>query len=102
MDANATDWLGVTPLHQFARAGDLEKAAIFLEHGADINARDLDICSTPLGWAAKFGQEPMVEFLLQRGADPDLPGPSWASPRAWANRRGHSKIVERLNRHAGK
>jgi RNA polymerase sigma factor (sigma-70 family) len=94
MDPNQPDWLRITPLHQFARKGELEKAAIFIEHGADLHARDEDICSTPLGWAAKYGQTLMVEFLLRRGAKPNLPDdPPWATPLAWASRRGHEQIV---------
>jgi ankyrin repeat protein len=100
MNPSAPDWLGITPLHEFARQGDLEKAAIFLDHGANLHDRDEDICSTPLGWAAKFGRKQMVEFLLQRGAKPNLPDdPAWATPLAWANRRGHLEIVELLKRH---
>ena len=72
----------------------MESAAIFIDHGADLHARDEEICSTPLGWAAKFGQTPMVEFLLRRGAKPNLPDdPPWATPLAWATRRGHHEIV---------
>jgi hypothetical protein len=94
---NRPDWLGVTPLHQFAKRGDVESAALFLDHGADINARDEDICSTPLGWAAKFGRVPMIEFLLGRGAKPNLPDdPPWATPIAWATRRRHQPVVELL------
>jgi ankyrin repeat protein len=101
MNPSQPDWLGVTPLHHFARKGDLENAAIFIEHGADLDARDEDICSTPLGWAAKFGQQRMVEFLLDQGAKPTLPDdPPWATPLAWANRRGHSEIAELLKRHS--
>lgn len=97
MNAGASNWLGITPLHEFARQGDLDKAAQFLDHGADVNARDEDLCSTPLGWAAKFGQKPMVEFLLQRGARPNLPeDPPWATPLAWAKRRRHAEIAELL------
>lgn len=68
MNPSPPDWLRVTPLHHFARKGDMENAALFLDHGADLQARDEDICSTPLGWAAKFGKALMVEFLLRRGA----------------------------------
>ena len=99
LNANATDWLGITALHELARTGDLEKAAIFLDHGADLRARDEELCSTPLGWAAKFGQAAMVDFLLSRGAKPSLPDdPPWATPLAWARRRGHAAIAERLER----
>lgn len=103
MNASAPDWLGITPLHHFARGGDVEKATLFLDHGADLHARDEDICSTPLGWAAKFGQKPMVEFLLQRGAKPIHPeDPPWATPLAWAARRWHNEIVTVLKQHGAK
>ena len=97
---NNADWLGITPLHRFARSGNIEKAALFLDHGADLHARDEDICSTPLGWAAKSGKLQMVEFLLERGAPPHLPDdPPWATPLAWAIRRGHHEIAELLDHH---
>jgi ankyrin repeat protein len=100
MDPSAPDWLGVTPLHQFARQGDVAKATIFLEHGANLHARDEDICSTPLGWAAKFGQRAMVEFLLERGARVvHSEDPPWATPLAWAQRRGHEDLARILEQH---
>ncbi len=103
MNPSAPDWLGITPLHEFARKGDVEKATLFLAHGADLNARDEDICSTPLGWAAKFGQQPMVEWLLRNGSKPNLADdPAWATALAWATRRGHSAIAELLRGHGAK
>jgi ankyrin repeat protein len=100
MNPSQPDWLHVTPLHHFARKGNLDAAAQFIDHGADLHARDEDICSTPLGWAAKFGQLPMVQLLLERGAKASLPDdPPWATPLAWATRRGHTEIAERLARH---
>lgn len=100
MNPSQPDWLRATPLHHFARKGDVEKAALFIDHGADLHARDEDICSTPLAWAAKFGQIRMVEFLLKRGARLNLPDdPPWATPLAWATRRGHHEIVELLKQY---
>jgi len=97
MNPSQRDWLHITPLHHIARKGDLVNAEIFIDHGADLHARDEDICSTPLAWAAKFGQTEMVKFLLKRGAKPQLSDdPPWATPLAWANRRGHPLIVEIL------
>jgi len=97
LDPSQPDWLLITPLHQFARTGNLERAAQFLDHGADLHARDEDLCSTPLGWAAGYGQTQMVKLLLDRGARPNLPDdPPWGTPLAWATRRGHSQIVELL------
>ncbi len=101
MNPSQRDWLGITPLHHMARKGDLVNAEIFLDYGADLHARDEDICSTPLAHAAKCGKLEMVEFLLKRGAKTNLPDdPSWATPLAWATRRGHTKIAEIL-RNAG-
>ncbi|HTD68042.1 MAG TPA: ankyrin repeat domain-containing protein [Candidatus Limnocylindria bacterium] len=103
MNAGASDWLGITALHHLAGSGDVEKAGWFLDRGADLHARDEDICSTPLGWAAKFGRKAMVEFLLSRGAQPNRPDdPPWATPLAWATRRSHSEIVELLKQHGAR
>jgi RNA polymerase sigma factor (sigma-70 family) len=100
MNPSQPDWLRVTPLHEFARKGEVEKALLFIEHGADLNARDEDLCSTPLGWAARFGQAAMIELLLRHGAKLNLPDdPPWATPLAWATRRGHSEIAELLKQH---
>jgi ankyrin repeat protein len=106
MNPSQPDWLGITPLHHLARKGDVETTTIFLEHGADLHARDEDICSTPLGWAAKYGKTAMVELLLKHGATPnepdDLPDLAWATPLAWATRRGHAEIVDLLKRHGAR
>src|SRR5215831_1100810 len=97
MDANQPNWLRITPLHYFAESGDLENAAVFIEHGADLNARDEEFRSTPLGWAARCGKAQMVEFLLRCGAKVSLPDdPAWATPLAWATRRGREEIVRLL------
>jgi ankyrin repeat protein len=102
MNPSQPDWLHVTPLHHFARKGDVDRAAQFIDHGADLHARDEESCSTPLGWAARYGQLPMVELLLRRGAKPTLSGDlPWATPLAWATRRGHSEIAELLAQCAG-
>lgn len=100
MNPNQPNWLGITPLHRLAGKGDVERAALFIEHGADLHPRDEDISSTPLAWAAKNGKTRMVDFLVRRGAKPKLPDdPPWATPLAWATRRGHSEIVELLQQH---
>jgi ankyrin repeat protein len=94
MDPNRPNWLLIRPLHHFAEHGDLESAALFLEHGADLNAIEEEHESTPLGWAARSGQLRMVEFLLRRGARNSLQNqPAWALPAAWAAFHGHNEIV---------
>lgn len=102
MDPNLPNWQRVTPLHDVCGLGGrgepdenrLELAALFLEFGADINARDEEYRSTPLGWAARSGLIDMVEFLLERGAEAQLPDDEpWATPLAWAQKRGHANIA---------
>ena len=57
-----------TPLHC---AGSVAVAALLLEHGARIDARDEDHNSTPAQW--RIGEAPdVVRFLLERGAKPDI------------------------------
>ena len=98
MNPSLPNWLRVTPLHRFAERGDLENATIFIKKGADLEARDEEISSTPLGWAVKYGKLEMVELLLKHGARADVNGgPLWASPLQWSIRRGH-KAIEKLLR----
>jgi ankyrin repeat protein len=76
-----------------AQDGDLEKARLLLDHGADINAVDEEYRSTPLGLAARWGHREMVALLLERGADPIKSGASWSTPLAWARKKGHAEIA---------
>jgi ankyrin repeat protein len=81
--------------------GEVEKAALLLRQGADLHARDEDLCSTPLAHAAKFGQIGMVESLLRQGARVRLhDDPPGATPLAWAERSGHAQVAEVLRHHA--
>jgi len=99
LDPRQTDWLGATLLHHSAARGDIGVAEVCIDFGADINAIDTDYSSTPLGWAARDGRREMVEWLLEKNANPNLPeDESWALPVEWAKRRGHNDIAEILQR----
>jgi ankyrin repeat protein len=107
MNPDLPNWQMATPLHDLcgrdARGRPMphrtECAAILLDAGASISARDEDYRSTPLAWAARNDLPDMVELLLARGAAPTLPGDEpWATPLAWAARRGHGGIAEILRR----
>jgi ankyrin repeat protein len=101
MDPDRPNWMRATPLHHFAGDGDIEGAALYLDHGANIEAEDGEWCSTPLARAAAAGRTRMVEYLLRRGARVNpIGGPAWAKPIAWAERRGHTEIVELLREYA--
>ncbi len=78
----------------------IEFTRVLLDHGADINARDDDLKSTPLAWHARYGHEKVVDYLLSRGAPSRLPDDdSWATPLAWARKKGHGQIAALLNEH---
>jgi ankyrin repeat protein len=59
---------GQTPLH---RAGSLEVARILIEHGADIDARDVDHESTPAQYQVREHPE-IARELIARGCETDL------------------------------
>jgi hypothetical protein len=86
-------------------------AAVFLKAGADLNARDFEFQGTPLAAAVRSEpwcrqedrakhaerQRRMVEFLLKRGAATNLAGGEpWATPLAWARKRGLADVEEML------
>jgi len=97
MSPDQMNWQHQTLLHRASTRAGTECAAILLDAGATITARDDEYRSTPLGWAARTNTATMVEFLLARGAPTNLPGDEpWATPLAWATRRGHTRIVEML------
>ncbi|HCL28951.1 MAG TPA: hypothetical protein DIC52_10990 [Candidatus Latescibacteria bacterium] len=71
-------------------------ARILVDGGAEVDTIESQLHSTPLGWAARYGQLALCRFLLSRGADPNHAGADWARPLAWAERYGHDEIVTRL------
>lgn len=102
MNPNHLSWQGVSLLHDMAHEGDIPKARSLLDHGADINAIDDEYQSTPLGIAVRWGKRDMVKFLIELGADPNKAGAEWATPVAWARRKGHSDISGDLNRYGAR
>jgi hypothetical protein len=109
MDPDLPNWQHATPLHDLCgrhsrgrpRAHRLECAAIFLDAGATISAKDEDYRSTPLAWAARHNLPDMVEYLLSRGAPTNLPDDeSWATPfrqKRGINRHRPAALQERLH-----
>jgi ankyrin repeat protein len=105
MSPDLMNWQHQTLLHLVCRGPDttgaaVERAAILLDAGASISARDDEYQSTPLAWAARTNAAQMVEFLLARGAPTNVPDDEpWATPLAWAERRQHAGIASILRRH---
>ena len=107
MNPDLPNWQQQTLLHALCGGGkrgqtgkQLALAAMLLDAGASINAREEEYCSTPLGLAARSNMPDMVEFLLSRGAPTNLPDDKpWAPPLAWAERRGHAEVAAILRKH---
>ena len=97
MNPNHMSWQHVTLLHDMAQRGNIPKARLLLDHGAEMNPVDEEYRSTPLGLAARWGHRKMVAFLLERGADPKKAGAPWATPLAWARKKGFSEIADDLS-----
>ncbi|SEK25912.1 Ankyrin repeat-containing protein [Parapedobacter koreensis] len=96
MSPNTMSWHHVTILHDMAQKGNLYKAGLLIKYGADLNPIDEEYQSTPLGMAARWGRHEMVKYLLDQGADPNKAGTSWATPLAWAKKKGFADIEETL------
>jgi ankyrin repeat protein len=74
-------------------------ARAILDKGADLSLRDNLLKSTPLGWASRWGQLPLVRLFLERGADPiEADAEAWARPLVWAQTGGHAEIEAELIR----
>jgi uncharacterized protein len=69
-DVNAPQVDGATALHWAVRANDLELADILLRAGAHVAAANEE-GATPLFLAALNGNAPIIERLVQAGADPN-------------------------------
>jgi ankyrin repeat protein len=76
MDPDGRNAEGATALHDLCgrdgrgrpRAHRVECAALLLDAGASIDARDRETGATPLGWAARHDLPDMAAYLRARGA----------------------------------
>lgn len=92
MNPNTMSWQHVTILHDMAQKGFIDKADLLINYGADLDPIDEAYQSTPLGLAARWGNNEMVKFLLAKGADPNASGAPWSTPIAWSESKGHDDV----------
>lgn len=98
VNINSTNGLGMSALHIVVLQGIPDALNWLLDHGADIDQLEPEFCSTPLGWAARWGRTEMAQLLLHRGADPRLPvNNKWSQPESWARKRNNVEITKLLN-----
>lgn len=87
--------LGWTPLHYAASKGHVSTAQLLLKHGALVNAPAPD-GSTALMMAARSGSRPMVDLLLQKGADPTVRSLNQLTAADWAEANQNTRLAEQL------
>ncbi len=118
-DPNAATRAGVTPLLAAAYGGNVDAVRALVERGADINvvpngfrawtwtgakmstekqalAQAASMGDTALILASRLGQQDVVAYLLENGADPSKPNPHDDTPLGVAAEQGHADIVALL------
>jgi ankyrin repeat protein len=79
----------------------IEAARLLLDKGAQIDSipPGFDYSGTGLHYAALNGHQPMVEFLIESGANVNIKDTKvHSTPAGWAEHGGHSEIKEYLKR----
>ena len=98
-DINWPNWFGQGPLHYAIMRDRPDMVEWALDRGADTEARDWELESRPLAWAAHVGSIDCATVLLRRGAQVTHPEDEpWNAPIARAEKKGHTAIVELLRR----
>ncbi len=92
MSPDTMSWHHVTLLHDMAQKGNIPKAELLIQYGAQINPVEEEYQSTPLAMAVRWGHYNMAEYLLKQGADPNKAGAPWSTPLAWARKKGFTEI----------
>jgi len=95
--APSNEQYGDTPLQMAATAGQKDAAALLLDNGASIDARDR-LGQTPLLDAAVHGHANVVELLLAKNASANAKDNYGHTPLLYAAGWGHADIVELLLR----
>jgi hypothetical protein len=88
--------MGYTALMWACGRGDLEAAKLLVRAGADVNARSPEFGWTPLRCAADVSL-PVVQLLLEAGADPTVTKNDGTTAVALAERAKHPEIAAELS-----
>lgn len=96
---NDTDMQVFGPLQWAALRNEIQIARLILEHGANVNKKDIEGQRTPLHLAIEEGHEAMVELLLANKADVDATDKDGRTPMDLARAKNFSPIIEILLAH---
>ena len=83
-------------LHKAIFFGHVAMSRLLVEAGADVNARGMVTKDTPLVLALIHSRLDIAVFLLERGADPNIPAGSGQLPISYATT---SEMIETLLKH---
>jgi ankyrin repeat protein len=75
--------------------------ALLISKGADINAKSYSL-STPLHYAALFGQTEMAALLISKGSDRNALDKDQLTPAMLAEKRGYPKLGEMIRKAAAR
>ena len=95
--ANATGAHGISLLYHAAMSGQIEMVEMLKTYGTR-----LDSAGHALQGAVQYGHLDMVRWLLDQGADPNVPNYQNKTPLAIANAAGHAEIAALLEASGGK
>ncbi|KAM9386084.1 DNA-binding protein RFXANK [Pholidichthys leucotaenia] len=91
--------LDALSIHQLAAQGEVSQVAAHLSKDSSLLSRQDERGFTPLMWAAAFGEKAVVDFLLEKGADPKTIARERESALTLASSGGYVDIVDSLLRH---
>ncbi|KAM9831367.1 DNA-binding protein RFXANK [Neosynchiropus ocellatus] len=86
-------------IHQLAAQGEVAQVAVHVSKDSSLLSKQDERGFTPLMWAAAFGEKAMVDFLLERGANPKTMAKERESALSLASSGGYVDVVETLLRH---
>uniref|UniRef100_A0A671UF55 Regulatory factor X-associated ankyrin-containing protein n=1 Tax=Sparus aurata TaxID=8175 RepID=A0A671UF55_SPAAU len=86
-------------IHQLAAQGEVSQVAAHLSKDSSLLSKQDERGFTPLMWAAAFGEKAVVDFLLEKGADPKTIARERESALTLASSGGYVDIVKSLLRH---
>lgn len=100
VDINYQDEQGDTALHVAARFGHVDCARLLLE-GSELQKADMELCEKTYGWTPLFiacvdGHLPIVNLLIEAGADLERVDSSGWNAKEHAALRGHVNIAQKL------
>lgn len=91
-----------SPLLSAAAKGQLEVVKYLAEHGADVNYKHPITKMTAVAHATDDNNLPLLEYLLQKGADPNIKMRGGVSVLRLAKDMGNSKAAELLVKYGAK